>query len=67
MVIQPNQRVPRAFRRLSLSPTVGGFSIEFNIEPRRSAILEWENRASLLLLTAAACAQAQNVNFFFAV
>lgn len=32
--------VPRAFRRLSWSPTVGGFSIEFRIEPRRSAILQ---------------------------
>lgn len=46
--------VPRAFRRLSWSPTVGGFSIEFRIEPRRSAILKWEGTRPTLLLSTAA-------------
>lgn len=44
--------IPLAFRRLSWSPTVGGFSMELRIEPRRSAILNWIVLPEIRLLKA---------------
>lgn len=46
---------PRALRRLSWSPTLGGFSMELRMEPSRSAILGITERGRCVLKGRAKC------------